>query len=423
MLSAEHLALQSRLVQQLVAVRQKEMDYMLMRYQSIGTQAALICGFSISSLTGLDLNPSSKMVSIIVAHLFYISSFICILANIHVILTTLFVCNWAPGLALRGPTGSMSRAFDSTRAERTMVNVCFCIGMLAFAIQTVLAVWILDDDPHATSHSLIATGLVIIASACSVSYLMRMHERFFGTKISKNFPMPSLPSLPLRSRRAAAATPSPATGDGSSTPPLPPAPTARQPSNSTICSARTRRSSQRTHEAHTADDHRMPLLDNPVTVIESHPDVSAERQQVSPEQYTALVSSEFEMSGYLSKLTTLAGDHAEGSSRMRRVRSLVNNAIAGEWRERYFVLRDGQLRYWKNEADYEAGKPSSEPIELSGYEVLVDMASSVWAFTLQPHNQLGGQRTWSFRAPSEQLRLEWARRLVISTIVGSGNGS
>ena len=47
---------------------------MLARYQSIGTQAALICGFSISSLTGLAA--SSDIVSPTVSHLFYITTFV-----------------------------------------------------------------------------------------------------------------------------------------------------------------------------------------------------------------------------------------------------------------------------------------------------------------------------------------------------------
>ena len=172
MLSAEHLALQSRLVQQLVAVRQKEMDYMLMRYQAIGTQAALLCGFSISSLTSLD--PSdTEHVTKGVAHMFYISSFICVLTNLHVILTTLFVCNWAPGLALRGPTGSMSRAFDATRGERTQVNISFVVGVLAFGMQTTLCVWILDNKAAATADSIIASCLMGVAAMASLLYLMR----------------------------------------------------------------------------------------------------------------------------------------------------------------------------------------------------------------------------------------------------------
>ena len=51
MLSAEHTALQHRLVQQLASIRQQEMDYMLARYNSIATQAALIAGFGMASFS------------------------------------------------------------------------------------------------------------------------------------------------------------------------------------------------------------------------------------------------------------------------------------------------------------------------------------------------------------------------------------
>ena len=61
MLSAEHVALQSRLVQQLVTVRQREMDTILARYSALGTQASLLAGFAITSLTALS--PSEPTVS------------------------------------------------------------------------------------------------------------------------------------------------------------------------------------------------------------------------------------------------------------------------------------------------------------------------------------------------------------------------
>ena len=107
MLSAEHVALQSRLVQQLVTVRQREMDTILARYSALGTQASLLAGFAITSLTALS--PSEPTVSTPITHLFYGSSIVCLLACIHVIICTMYTCNWAPALALRGPSGSLAR--------------------------------------------------------------------------------------------------------------------------------------------------------------------------------------------------------------------------------------------------------------------------------------------------------------------------
>ena len=307
MLSAEHLALQSRLVQQLVAVRQKEMDYMLARYQSIGTQAALICGFCISTLT--SLNPSDGSVVGAVAHTFYVVSFLCILSLLHVILTTLFVCNWAPGLALRGPTGSMSRAFDATRGERTQVNVCFVFGLYCFGAQVCLAVWILDTKPGATPDSIVTTVLTVLSAFLSVAYLMRMHQRFFGTLLSKNFigskgrddPQGNTVQNPqqvgnMQSGNIQAPQPSRSNGG----------------------------------RAGTTNDrnHAMPLLNNPVAIIDSHPDVS---EQMRSDAGFVDAASEFEMQGYLSKQTQTRSE-SNRSAATSFIRS-VGAAIVTEWRE------------------------------------------------------------------------------------------
>ena len=74
MLSAEHLALQHRLVQQLVSIREREMNYMLSRYETIGTQAALLAGFAISSLSSIDAEEDTTPA---VGTLYYIMSMVC----------------------------------------------------------------------------------------------------------------------------------------------------------------------------------------------------------------------------------------------------------------------------------------------------------------------------------------------------------
>ena len=49
MLSAESVALQARLVQQLASLRKQELDYIIQQYQSLGMQSALICSFIIGN--------------------------------------------------------------------------------------------------------------------------------------------------------------------------------------------------------------------------------------------------------------------------------------------------------------------------------------------------------------------------------------
>ena len=101
-------------------------------------------------------------------------------------------------------------------------------------------------------------------------------------------------------------------------------------------------------------------------------------------------------------------------------RRRLASAVTSEWRERYFILSGGHLQYWRSEADYEAGKAGAldNPIDLRGFEVLCDMADPRWGFALQPIEQTGA-RAWSLRAPTEEARLEWARKLVVATLMRS----
>ena len=80
----------------------------------------------------------------------------------------------------------------------------------------------------------------------------------------------------------------------------------------------------------------------------------------------------------------------------------------------------GTLTYWRSQADYENDKPAQiKPIPLTSHEVLVDTEDARWGFTLRPtgDDDRGRRRTWHLRAPSEELRVTWARKLVLNTLV------
>ena len=83
MLNAEHVALESRLVQQMIQIRQRELDGLLQRFTAVGTQASLLAGFAITSLTALS--PSDEEhVSKPVTYIFYITSLVCVFSCMHV---------------------------------------------------------------------------------------------------------------------------------------------------------------------------------------------------------------------------------------------------------------------------------------------------------------------------------------------------
>ena len=53
MLSAESIALQARLVQQLASLQKDELDYLVTRFQSLGVQSALIASFIVGNFQNL----------------------------------------------------------------------------------------------------------------------------------------------------------------------------------------------------------------------------------------------------------------------------------------------------------------------------------------------------------------------------------
>jgi len=427
MLSAEHLALQSRLVQQLAEVRQREMDYVLTRYQAIGTQAALVAGFSMQTLVSLDVSSTPQYI----IYIFFLASLACVLSCMHVVIVTLYVSNWAPGLALRGPTGSLSKAFDATIAERNQINGFFCVALLSFITQTVVAVMIVDGFEQWRGETLLSAGVAGGATAASVFYLHRMRRRFFGS----DAPQPSFDdergNLLLQhdgmaggagEANAAAASPTKPAEEGSKS-------EGGKPS----------KAAGRANKGGSADGHtfslRQPqqLLDNPVAAVASHPDIITGASKASQVVRARRPTSEFEMRGVLHKRSlkgseaekrAAKSDEAEGrrtSIKKQLSAAAASVALSREWQPRFFVLRAGKLQYWASESDFDSGQPGrlAHPVELRGYEVLVDMACPNWGFELRP-TLSDGRRTWCFRAPSESDRLEWSRRLVASTLVSAG---
>ena len=410
MLSAEHIALQSRLVQQLVAVRQREMDAILKRYDALGTQASLLAGFAITSLTALTSVSDPTAVNRVVCHTFFATSVCCLLSCLHVIICTMYTCNWAPALALRGPSGSLTRAYKAVRGEKNQINAFFTVGIISFAVQTVCAVWILDETPKWTYDSIAATAILGLAGVVIFWYHRRMHGRFFGDSAK----LLDVDSDAVAAAAAEEAAPAPA-----------PSSTALKPINSGGFFSRFGGSAATSHttaplvaaDAPTSStappraraSARRPscttLLDNPVALVDSHPDIANDDTAAA----AASTSGDFAMRGLLYKRVAAA-------SARRRLAS----AVTSEWRERFFVLSGGHLQYWRSEADYEAGKAGAldNPIDLRGFEVLCDMADPRWGFALQPIEQ-NGARAWSLRAPTEEARLEWARKLVVATLMRS----
>jgi hypothetical protein len=107
MLSAENVALENRAIRLMLQIREKELNYITNKYNAMGTQAALVGGFTVTTLTSITI---SENIPFTVRWLFFAFSSISLSCSISCILNATFVTVWGPGLALRGPRGSMAKA-------------------------------------------------------------------------------------------------------------------------------------------------------------------------------------------------------------------------------------------------------------------------------------------------------------------------
>lgn len=68
---------------------------------------------------------------------FYLTTALSMGAALHCILATTFLSIWGPGLALRGGTGSVSRAYKEMKRERGHIVFSFNFCIVTFALQCV----------------------------------------------------------------------------------------------------------------------------------------------------------------------------------------------------------------------------------------------------------------------------------------------
>eukprot|EP00457_Paulinella_chromatophora_P006783 gb/GEZN01006802.1/.p1 GENE.gb/GEZN01006802.1/~~gb/GEZN01006802.1/.p1 ORF type:complete len:446 (-),score=86.15 gb/GEZN01006802.1/:219-1556(-) len=180
MISAEHFALEHDTVRQLLEIRSQEVTQMCNHFNAIGMQAALIAGFVVTSLTAVvgdvilrpDVHP-------LVRYTFWISSSLSLVCCVHCLLNSTFAAVWGPGLALRGPSGSVSRAFFGMRREGTHIQWAFNGSLFFFVVQSSCAFIIIDGESGLTPPSVISVVLLVVGSAVSVYLFSKMKKRLF----------------------------------------------------------------------------------------------------------------------------------------------------------------------------------------------------------------------------------------------------
>lgn len=116
--------------QQLLAIRQNEIDYYSNYFGTFGFISALLVGFTISSLT--QVLSMTANVPRLVKSWYWISCTFTIACGIHCVVTTAVISVFGLGLSINGPLGSMVRSIRGMIQEETAIFNSFILTVIAF---------------------------------------------------------------------------------------------------------------------------------------------------------------------------------------------------------------------------------------------------------------------------------------------------
>lgn len=348
----------------LVGIRNVELGYFSTFYSNFATQAALMIGFIVGSLSqvpGID-NPSGSPYFFIV--LYWITSATTLCAAMHSLVCAVFVEVFGQGLGLRGPLGSMIVAIEGMVVEQQQILVSFNITVISFGLQCIGMYWIMMDQTCA----IITTIITSIAMVVWYRYSLRLYNRFSWNQLRVDWKDEQDPEEELEDL------------------------------DPSIINALHNKSSGSKHAPKNANASQ----ESSEFDLTSNLAIEGEAAQSSDDKNAT-------SGGYLTlKIATMFG--------------------RDPWKRRYFVIRGTSVYYYKDKRAFqlEPGKPlNKRPIDLEGYSLLADAHDPPFLMSLVPVDDEDIRKVWKFRTDTAAEYKQWIEvigRALKTTVAGQKMG-
>jgi len=171
MLYADKRALETNLQVSLLKIREKELQFYTQNCIAIGTQAALLSGFAYNGIIQVDIPTDSSD--------WLKTLYLCVTTaamgfELIAVLNSTLCSMLGPGLALRGPDGSMHRAVDGLMLEYRLTFLFFTAGLVAFHLSALLFAWLEFSWPVALAMTL----ALLMFIYGMYRYWLRIYSRF-----------------------------------------------------------------------------------------------------------------------------------------------------------------------------------------------------------------------------------------------------
>jgi len=177
MLWADKRALETNLKLSLLQIRERELNFYTNNCLAIATQSALLAGFAYAALMpGISLGDANGVAahSYPVRLMYLVCAVSALGLQLITVVSTTLLSMLGPGLALRGPDGSMHTAVDGMVVEYRNAFYTFLFGMLATLAAGAFYCWLMFPPMEAS----ILTTMIVLITWFIVRYIRRLFETF-----------------------------------------------------------------------------------------------------------------------------------------------------------------------------------------------------------------------------------------------------
>ena len=169
MLYADKRALQTNLKLDLLEIREKELNFYTTNCSNLGFLSSIFAGFASTAL----MTHVSKEYRVL--HFLYLFATVCALGlQLATLVSTTLLAMLAPGLALRGPDGSMNEAIDGMIGEYRTAFLMLLLGLLCLHGSVTFFCWL----QFPTAIAILMTLLVFTSLSVEVRYIRKTFATF-----------------------------------------------------------------------------------------------------------------------------------------------------------------------------------------------------------------------------------------------------
>jgi hypothetical protein len=402
----------------LIQIRQYELGYFQTFFSNFGTQAALMIGFilgSISQVPGWDNPPDCPYFFIA---LYWVTSAICACCGMHCLVCTVLIQVYGQGLALRGPPGSMVRAIKGMIAEQEQILIAFLITIFTFGLQCIGMYFIMMDGTSAIAASVIT----VIFMIGWYRYALRLYNRFSWSNINIDWlgdsendkdPTETLEELnPTVVNELHARNTKFQQADKKS---MADFQKNKKPSDKSSKRLSTKSSTNQPTSAVPDAGHAPVNISDKVSVIDGvdhHTTVGNSNQNY--EEIQSVLAGQGGKDVTQQDLVEIAKEMTFGSYLTLKERGRLGRE---NWVRRYFIIKGHHIFYYQDKRSFELNpsKPiNKRAIDLEGYTLVAGSMNPPYPISLVPYEADDIRKVWKFQCDTEAEFERWIQLFSIA---------